>query len=151
MKTSRWRAILLTGLIAGTLDIIAAFIWNYSVNPLLVLKFIASGALGKSAFDGGIGIALLGLFFHYIIAFSFSAALFILYPASLLIFRNKYVIAVIFGLVTWLITNLVIIPLSKIGRQPMHPADVLIGFGILIFTIGLPVVFMASRYYRRQG
>jgi hypothetical protein len=150
MKKNLLKAILRTGLIAGTLDIIAAFIWNYKVNPALILKFIASGDLGKSAFNGGLGIALLGLFFHYVIAFSFSAVLFILYPRLLTLVRSKYVVAVIFGLVTWLITNLVIVPLSQIGWRPAKFDVMLTGFGILIITIGLPVVIMADRYYKKH-
>ena len=58
------------GLIAGLLDISAAFIQYYSRtgrNPLAVLKFIASGVFGKAALTGGTEMILLGLVFHYII------------------------------------------------------------------------------------
>src|SRR5215467_15376165 len=60
------------GTLCGVLDITAAFVVYgglYGVNPLLILKGIASGLLGPSAFDGGYSVALLGLFLHFFIAF----------------------------------------------------------------------------------
>ena len=45
------------GLIAGTLDICAAFLTAWlraGVSPIGVLQFVASGALGPAAFQGGI-------------------------------------------------------------------------------------------------
>ena len=51
------KIILTTGLLAGTLDILAAFIQSYlmaNVVPSTVLKYIASGVFGKSAYSGGV-------------------------------------------------------------------------------------------------
>ena len=59
------------GLIAGTLDICAAFLTAWlraGVSPIGVLQFVASGALGPAAFQGGIKSALIGLAFHFLIA-----------------------------------------------------------------------------------
>jgi hypothetical protein len=55
------------------LDITAAFVVYgglYGVNPVLILQGIASGILGRSAFNGGYPVALLGLFLHFFIAFT---------------------------------------------------------------------------------
>jgi hypothetical protein len=51
-----WKYIAGTALLAGTLDIAAAFLqaWRMSgTTPVRVLRFIASGVMGKSAFSGG--------------------------------------------------------------------------------------------------
>src|SRR5271170_6874099 len=53
-------AILLGGLIAGTLDIGAAALIN-RVSLLRILHFVAGGLLGKAALEGGTAIELLGL------------------------------------------------------------------------------------------
>jgi hypothetical protein len=47
------------------------------LNPIQVLQYIASGALGKSAFEGGLVTAALGAMFHFIIAWA-AAAVFVL-------------------------------------------------------------------------
>ena len=53
-------AMLVGGLIAGTVDIGAAsLISDYS--PLIILKHIAGGLLGKSALAGDLPVAALGL------------------------------------------------------------------------------------------
>ncbi len=143
--------ILLIGLLTGTLDAIAACIWNYKVSPLVIFKFIASGVFGKAAFDGGAGMVAWGLLFHYFIAFSFSAVFYLLYPTVIRLIKDKYTAAIIFALITWLITNLLIVPLSQIGWKPMGIKGILIGFGILIFTIGLPISLIADRVYRKKA
>ncbi|MEO6219460.1 MAG: hypothetical protein ABIO81_03460 [Ginsengibacter sp.] len=73
-----------TGLLAGTLDAIAAMI-NYTINggklPSRIFQYIASGAVGTQAFKGGKGMIILGTIFHYIIA--------LLYPIPVLDFPES--------------------------------------------------------------
>ncbi|HEY2727215.1 MAG TPA: hypothetical protein VGI61_08585, partial [Parafilimonas sp.] len=60
-------------LLAGTLDILAAFADYYIATrrgPEGVLRFIASGVFGKDAFTGASLMIWLGLFFHFVIAFA---------------------------------------------------------------------------------
>ena len=69
------KLIIKAGLIAGSLDIIAAFLNFYfktGKNPTIVLKYTASAIFGKDAVTGGNGMALTGLLLHYIIAFIFT-------------------------------------------------------------------------------
>src|SRR5688500_2742655 len=91
--------IVYTALLAGTLDILAAILLTYvSSNhaPIVVLKYIASGVLGKGAFTGGLRVALFGLLLHYIIAFIWTIVLFLIYPTLSGILRNPYVIALFY-------------------------------------------------------
>ena len=56
-------AIVRGGALCGVLDITAAFVVYgglYGVNPVLILQGIAGGILGRSAFNGGYPVALLG-------------------------------------------------------------------------------------------
>ena len=62
--------VLITGLIAGTLDILAAIFLLAGGEATRVFRFIASGAFGKAAFEGGGEMVAWGSFFHYLIAFS---------------------------------------------------------------------------------
>jgi hypothetical protein len=63
-------ALFLGGLIAGTLDAVDGVIafGTQGLNPIQVLQYIASGALGQAAFRGGLATAALGALFHFIIA-----------------------------------------------------------------------------------
>jgi len=65
------RPILFGGLIAGVLDITYAFVFSYLRSgrpPAFVLQSVASGALGRRAYEGGIRTAALGPAFHFLIA-----------------------------------------------------------------------------------
>jgi hypothetical protein len=138
--------VFLTGLVAGTLDALAAIIWAHKVPPAAIFQYIASGAFGKTAFVSGSDMVLWGLTFHYLIAIGFTIAYYFAYPLFYKIFRNKYVIACAYGLLTWFVMNLVVVPLSKIGFTPFkHVTGVLIGMGILIICIGLPAALVADK------
>src|SRR3989442_7801022 len=72
-------AILIGGLIAGTLDITYACIFSYvrrGTRPAVILQSVASGALGAKAFTGGAKTAALGLAFHFLIAIIAAAVLY---------------------------------------------------------------------------
>ncbi len=82
MNQSLFLAAFRSGVIVGILDAIAASVNAYAqrgVSPAGVFRYVASGALGKSAFDGGLGIAGLGLLFHFIIAISWTFLFFMAY------------------------------------------------------------------------
>ena len=64
------QAIFWGGLVAGILDAVDGVIAfsTQGLNPIQVLQYIASGALGQSAFQGGLATAALGAAFHFSIA-----------------------------------------------------------------------------------
>jgi hypothetical protein len=149
--------ILLAGLLVGTLDIAAASL-DYFIatgkNPLAILNYVASGVFGKVAFSGGAGMALLGLLFHYLIAFSFTIFFFWLYPLIGFFSRNRVITGVVYGIFTWLIMNLVVVQLSNTPHPPisaMQPLKVIKSMLILIFMIGLPLSFIAYKYFRGRS
>jgi uncharacterized membrane protein YagU involved in acid resistance len=66
-KPKAYQAILWAGLIAGVLDITAAFV-NHGLrgrSPVWVLQSVAGGWLGVDTFKGGLKTALLGLVTHF--------------------------------------------------------------------------------------
>lgn len=148
------RIILLAGFVAGTLDIVAAFIQFYintGKSPLVILQYIASAAVGKErAYSGGAGIYLLGLFFHYVIAYGLTIFFFWIYPYWGVMARNRIITAVIYGIFAWMVTALVIVPLSFIGKFPGNPAQAAMAILILICMIGLPLSFIIGRYHDKH-
>ncbi|HMJ26066.1 MAG TPA: hypothetical protein VK475_09570 [Pyrinomonadaceae bacterium] len=144
------RAILLGGLIAGTLDISYACIFSYvrrGTSPVRVLQSVASGALGRSSFDGGARTAALGLVFHFLIA-TIAAAVYYLASRPLRFLVNWAIVCgPLYGLGIYLVMNFVVLPLSAIGARPSLPPAVLIsGLLIHMFGIGLPIALIVRRY-----
>jgi hypothetical protein len=143
-----WKVIAGATLLVGTLDISDAFIF-YSlrgITPTRILQGIASGVLGRAAFSMGHRSALLGLFFHFFIAFS-ATTVFLLASRKLPLARHPFLNGALFGAALYIVMNYVVLPLSKIGLRPTPPLVPLInGVAALIFCIGIPLAFIARRY-----
>jgi len=154
MKT-RNAKILQAGLIAGTLDILSAFIYYYiktgKTNFLVIFQFIASGIFGKDAGTGGTSMILAGLILHYVIAFSFTIFFFWLYPKINVMSKDRIVTAVVYGLFVWTVMNLIVVPLSNTAHRPFKIEGALINMGILIICIGLPLSFIANAFFRKRS
>jgi hypothetical protein len=138
-------------LLAGTLDGIAALLISYKISPAIIFQFIASGWFGKAAFTGGTAMVICGIAFHYLIASFWSTLLFHLYPGFKRIVMNKYVIAVLFGLIIWLVMNLAVLPLTNIPKHagPINILNLAEGIAALILCLGMPIAMTADRYYRK--
>jgi uncharacterized membrane protein YagU involved in acid resistance len=145
------KVILLSGFVAGTIDILAALL-VYSViirqaAPIEILQFIGSAVFGKSAFAGGMIMAVYGLLFHYLISFSFAIAYFLIFPYISFLQKNRIVDAILYGIFTWFIMNVVVLPLVFSNRAPIELYSAIRDASILVVTIGLPVSFITYKYY----
>ncbi|MBO9660487.1 MAG: hypothetical protein J7527_16820 [Chitinophagaceae bacterium] len=145
-------AIVKAGLIAGTMDILAAFI-KYLIegkkDVTVILRYIATGVMGKDAMKGGAAVSAFGLALHYLIAFLFTIFLFWLYGKMRLTRYHPLVIGVIYGVFTWLIMNLAVIRLSRVPQSgaQFNWQQAVIGALILVACIGIPVSLLARKYY----
>jgi hypothetical protein len=145
LKTIAW-----VGLLVGTLDICSACLQAYiakGLMPVVILRFVASGFFGKEAFTGGPMMPVYGLLFHYFIAYSFTAFFFLIYPKVKIMSKNILATAIVYGIFMQVVTNFIIIPLSKIPKITIHLDKQLLATGILIIAIGLPLSFFAKRFY----
>ena len=146
-----WRTITMIGLLAGTLDAVAAIVVSQA-SPAAVFRFIASGAFGAGqAFSGGSIMIFWGVIFHYFIAFSWTVLFFFMYPALPWMRKNKYISGLLYGIFVWIIMNRVVIPLSEIAQRPFNLKGALTGMSILMVAIGLPISILTHRYYLRRG
>lgn len=143
------------GTIVGTLDILSAFTYYYIKTGKMqffnVLKFIASGIFGKDASSGGNTMILTGLFLHYFIAFAFTIFFFWIFPFLKSFLKKNILIAVVYGIFTWMVMNLIMVPLSNVAHRPFSIANTTINVIILIICIGLPLSYMASSHYHKVG
>lgn len=149
-RNSLLRSIVLGGLIIGTLDVI---IYHWFISSILegyplisVYQYIASGALGNVAFEGGISTALIGALFHFIISFVV-AAVFIISADRIPLLR-RYAIpgSLVFGFGVFIVMSFIVLPLSQ--APPLPPPTMLqLIVNILdhVLIIGLPLGILVQR------
>jgi hypothetical protein len=156
-KSNMPLTILWLSLLTGTLDGVLSIIFSYPVSPEQSYRYIASGLFGMAAFTANY-MVFWGVLFHYLIASSFSAAFFLLYPNFKRVAKNKYILALVFGLIIWIISTFGILPLSNvpdIKGVAKYPSQLtliaaIISFAGLSLCLGLPISLIANRYYSKN-
>ena len=149
-KPNILKHILLTGLLAGTLDVATAMI-VYNSNPNNMFRYIASGAFGsETAFTGGSEMVICGIILHYFIALWWTTLYFLVYPLIQRVASHKYIAGVLYGIFVWVMMNMVVIPFTEIAQGDFYWDRAIVGATILVFMIGIPVSFFAHRFYSRH-
>jgi len=148
---SFWKTVLLTGLLVGALDITAAYINQFIKTGKFadkMFQYIAGGALGlENSMQGGFRVGLLGFFFHYFIACSFTLLFFIAYPKLKFRLFNKYLVGFLYGIFIGAFMTFVVLPLTKLPYNTFIFQKAIIGWLILAVVVGIPIAISASRYY----
>ena len=149
-RNSLLRLSVIAGLITGFADAVIYHWFFTSVLggvPLITFyQFIASGALGESAFAGSIATALLGVLFHYLISIVI-AGVFILSADRIPLLR-RYVIpgSLLYGFGVFIVMNMIVMPLSATPPIPV-PTTVQLIVGILdhLLIFGLLLAILVRR------
>jgi hypothetical protein len=149
-----YKRLLITILIAGTLDITSAYVNIFIKTGRIsrkMFQYIAGGALGlKNTLNGGVSVILLGIFFHYFIVLCFTLFFFLLYRKNRIFGINKYLAALLFGIFIWAVMNLVVLPLSALPPSKIRIGNALLDSLILAVMIGLPVSLSARHLAPRD-
>jgi hypothetical protein len=140
------RAALLGGLVAGTCDIVYAFIWlgYHGRSPLWVLQSVATGWLGRASFSGGWASGALGIASHYAISIV-AAALYGAASGHLAFMRRHWIACgIAYGVPVYLFMNFVVIPLSNAPFAASTAAATLAqGFASHAILFGLPIAYFS--------
>jgi hypothetical protein len=142
------------GLAAGILDIADAFIVT-AINggpPTRVLHAIASGVLGRAAYQGGAAAAALGLVLHFVIAFGAATAFYLISRRLPIVLRRPVWSGIAFGLAVWVFMYYGVLPIT-FNRPNVLPAWPLLMNQLAIHAlgVGLPIALVARRSARRNG
>jgi uncharacterized membrane protein YagU involved in acid resistance len=140
-------AIFSAGLLAGILDITAAFItWApQGVPPVRILQGIASGLLGPQAFREGVATAALGGVLHFLIAFSAAAVFYVASRKIEFITRRPILSGALYGVCVYLVMYWVVMPLSRF-HPPQTVTRSIIAIVTHVICVGMPISLMVRRY-----
>ena len=139
------------GLIAGTLDISAACLTAWlraGVGPIGLLQYVASGALGPAAFEGGIKTALIGLVLHYLIATIWTVVFYLASRKWLFLIERPVQFGLLYGIAVYLFMTFVVVPLSRVTPRPATITGRTIGILTIMFCVGLPISLIVRRFSR---
>lgn len=140
-----WAAILLGGLIAGTVDIGAAALITWR-SPVFILHVIAGGLMGRTAIEsGGPVTAVLGLLLQWFMSLLIAA----IYTFGV---RGRRAMAemwiasgVMYGIGVFFVMNYVVVPLSAYRRVPHFTALSFTENMAAMLLFGLIVAYCAKR------
>jgi hypothetical protein len=140
------RAILLGTLTVGALDLLDAvvFFGFRGATPVRIFQSIAAGLLGRSAFSGGAPTAVLGVALHFFIAFLIVSTFVLASRHLTILTRAPIACGLVYGVVAYLVMNLVVVPLSAAGRAPFSWPVTINGVLIHMFGVGLPSSLFAK-------
>lgn len=133
------------GFVAGTIDIGAASLIS-GYNPLVILKYIAGGLLGKSALAGGPPVAALGLLLQWVMSIII-ATIFVLAARRLVLLLRQWPLwGVVYGLAIFVVMNYLVVPLSSLHAAPHFTTSSFIANLAAMLLFGWIVALIASKH-----
>ena len=154
MTSRLLRAGLLTGVTDGLFACVLA-LWFYHSTVTRLWQGVASVLLGKSALDGGMTTAWIGVLMHFAVACTWSAVFLFLFTRSSWI-RSQVAsrfgalkVASVYGPFIWMAMSLIVIPLL-VHRPPSITARWWVQLIGHIPFVGLPIVWSIGRGARGQ-
>ncbi len=113
------------------------------ISPLA----IAAGLLGPRAFQGGVAYYALGVLLHFLIALSAAAAYYAASRRLVFMVEHPLVCGLFYGAAVELVMSYIVLPLSGLhARGPYELHDVLLGLGVHMVVIGLPISYSVRRF-----
>ncbi|HET6554602.1 MAG TPA: hypothetical protein VFG49_13830 [Dyella sp.] len=142
-------AILWGGFIAGTLDIGAASLIS-GYNPIVILKYVAGGLLGRASLAGGPGNAVLGLLLQWGMSILIAAIFVLLMRNRIPGMRRWATWGIAYGVVVFAVMNYVVVPISALHTVPHFSVFSFVANLAAMLLFGWIVAFAARIFLGRQ-
>ncbi len=146
------RPILVATLVAGTLDILSAFVfaWAAGTTPTAVLSYVASGPFGDAVTPTPAWGAI-GLVVHFAIMAAMAAAYMIIAPRFPALLRRPIAAGLAYGFLLWIVMYWIVKPL----RWPEAPLPhtfkaITLQLFAHCLLVGIPIALVASRSLHRR-
>jgi len=138
------------GLLAGIFDITQAFVGFglLGAKPFRILQRIAGGVFGARSMQMGWTSALLGLIFHFTIAFTAAAVYYVASRKLRVLVDQAVVCGLLYGEVVFLFMYFVVLPLSALGPAHFNIVTYITGPIGHTFLVGLPIALSVRRFAR---
>jgi hypothetical protein len=145
MRAGAALAIVGGGLVVGTLDALDAIVFfgRRGATPRRIFQSIASGVLGRSAFDGDRSAEWLGLALHYLIALLIVVVFYLISRRVPVLTRRPVLCGVLYGVCVYFTMTYVVVPLSAAVQAPFSLPVFANGILIHMFGVGLPAALFA--------
>jgi hypothetical protein len=112
---------------------------------ILVIQYVASGAIGNAAFAGGLATALLGLIIHFLISFIVAGVFILSINRIPLLHRNSILGSLLYGIGVFIVLYYVVLPLSAAPPVPLRTMDIIELILEHTIVIGLPLGLFVRR------
>jgi hypothetical protein len=148
------QAIVLGGLVGGALDLLFAVVFGAvrGVAAGRVLQSVASGLLGRAAYDGGTATALLGVACHFVLSLGWAALLAAACVRIPRLLRHPAWTGIAFGALVFLAMRLVVLPLSAYPAPvAFRPLASTLDLASHLFLFGMPIALALARVRRFAG
>ena len=135
--------------IAGTLDILFAMILTVFFGREIgnMLRYVGSGPF-PSAMDMGTGGAILGLLVHFGLMAIMAAVLMLFVRQRPQLLDKPVVLGIVYGLVTYAIMNLIVVPLRFDAPLPPSALSIATQLFAHICLVGIPMALIPARYLK---
>ena len=146
------RPILLATLVAGTLDILAAVCLSliFGRGPMTMLRGVASGPF-PGATEWDVAGSVLGLAVHFTLMAIMVTVYMVVASRRPALQAKPLQWGVIYGLITYVVMNLIVVPLRFPGAFPPSPRGVATQLFCHIVLVGIPIAWIAARHFRSRG
>lgn len=135
-------------LVVGALDITEVIVFygvRNNVAPTRIFQSVATGVLGKRAFEGGLSSAMLGLALHFLIAFCVVSVYYVASTRIAALREHPLLFGAAYGLAVYLVMNFAVLPLSAAGPPRLSVlAVVLNGLFAHVFCVGIPTALLTT-------
>lgn len=150
MRRAIGKPILAATAICGTLDILFAAILTLlrGKDPAAMLRFVASGPF-PNATDMGAAGSVLGLAVHYLLMALMVTGFVVAARNRPAILNNPLLWGLVFSLITYVIMNLIVVPLRFPAAWPPKMQSIGTQLFAHIVLVGWPTAFITRRYLAR--
>jgi hypothetical protein len=146
-KFGALRAITITGIIVGVLDISSALMiwWQRDITIQRGFQGIAAGLLGTKSYEGGMATAGLGLALHFFVAFVVVSIFYLASRKIPFLTQQPLISGVFYGIGVYVVMYCFVLP-TAFSTFRHRVVNELIEAAIHVCLIGLPTAFIVRRY-----
>lgn len=139
-------AIFWGGFVVGVLDLTYAIVVYSPHHPIRIPQTIASGVLGVKSYQEGAASTVLGVFLHFVIAWSAATLYFIASRELPFMIGRAIPAGMIFGALVYGFMHLVVLPLSAAPKSHIPLPYAACEFVEHWFFVGLPIALSVRKF-----